>query len=233
VTLRPGRSATAELTLHPDCGALGSDPRAEPALASSTTSAHAVVRAPGSTTSREVPLDVVGDPSGLILTLMAGCSSSAADVAAEGLSDDTGTGTAGTSGSAAVTASGLAATRTGRLSFTLTARGAAVGFTLPMATPAGPVRFTARAHPSLPLTVRPGSPVRVIVDVTAVCRGRTRALPSVYGLLLPRADASPDATTGSSARVSLATLATGVPVEGWDDGVAAAALTAAALRGCR
>ena len=130
--------------------------------------------------------------------------------------------------SAAVTVGGLTAGQNGRLTFTLVARGGdPTRFNLPMASAeSSRIRFTLRSHPTLPITVQPGASVRVTVDVKAACRSHTGVLPRTYGLLLPQAHGvrrGPASRTPSVGEI---------PVEGWDDGTAAAALTAAALKGC-
>ena len=232
ITLLPGVEVTADLDLRPDCAALARDGEG---VVADLSRQHAVVRPAGSQRTREVPLDVLADPAALMLPLVAPCSSAtAAQASAEGLESDPVPTTpttpwAGTAApSPAVTVVGLTASPTGRLTFTLRSRGTAVTrFALPVAATVGSrTRFTLRTRPALPLTLRPGTAVRVTVDVTVSCRSHTGALPPTYGLIQPqgRLAGAPTAPSAASAEV---------PVEGWDDGTAAAAVTAATLRGCR
>jgi hypothetical protein len=176
-----------------------------------------------------VPLDVLADPSALMLSLLEPCSATAEQTAAEGVGSPDVSEGGGVTPSPAVTVASLRATSTGRLTFTLTSRGSAVTrFTLPVATLLGSrARFTLHSRPGLPITVHPGESVRVTIDVTAACRSHTGTLPTTYGLLLPQAG------IGAHPAAARTPAAGPVPLEGWDDGVAAAALTAAALRGCR
>jgi hypothetical protein len=242
VTLLPGRQAAADLALRPDCAAAARSGagRVEPA-------AHlrAVVRAAGSARTREVPLDVLADPSALWMSLLAPCAGdleeeSAREAAAEvTAAESTAAGGAGSAGagaagpSPALTVSGLTADPSGRLRFALHLRGAAAArFTMPLAMVSGSrARFRLRSRPTLPIIVRPGATVRVTVSVTATCPGHTGALPSTYGLLLPQAGSVAPGWGRAAAGASAAE--TSVPLEGWDDGVAAMALTAAVLHGCR
>jgi hypothetical protein len=224
VTLLPGRQATADLVLHADCSAMTHDDRG---VVANLSDQRAVVRPAGSRHSREVPLDVLADSSTLMLSLLAPCSTVAQQTAAEAVAAGP-TPTPSTS----ITVAALAATPTGRLTFVLRSRGsAATLFTLPVGTAAGSrARFAVRSRPALPITVRPGATVRVTVDVTATCRSHTGVLPVTYGLLLPQArTVTPGRASGAGAGSALGD----VPLEGWDDGVAAAALTAAALHACR
>jgi hypothetical protein len=148
---------------------------------------------------------------------------------AEGLaSPDFSTFPGARNGSPALTVSSLTATSGGRLGFTLRSRGSVpLRLTLPAAAPGGPrARFALHARPALPVTVRPGTTVRVTVDVTATCPARGGPLPSTYGMLLPQVTTAP--TTAHAAPGAGV-----VPLEGWDDGIAAEALTAAVLSGCR
>jgi len=225
VTLLPGVEATADLDLRPDCAAFSRDGEG---VVARLGQQRAVVRPAGSQRSREVPLDVLADSSALMLSLVSPCTSATApQTSAEGLQtspEGLVPGASAPAPSPALTVVGLAAGPTGRLTFTLRARGTATTrFSLPLAATVGSrARFTVRSRPALPITVRPGTAVRVTVDVTAACRSHTGSLPPTYGLLLPAAQLGGT----SPARAE-------VPLEGWDDGVAAAALTAAALRGCR
>ena len=227
VTLLPGVETTADLDLRPDCAAFSRDGEG---VVARLGQQRAVVRPAGSQRSREVPLDVLADSSALMLSLVSPCTSATApQTSAEGLQTSPeglvpGAVASAPAPSPALTVVGLAAGPTGRLTFTLRARGTATTrFSLPLAATVGSrARFTVRSRPALPITVRPGTAVRVTVDVTAACRSHTGSLPPTYGLLLPAAQLGGT----SPARAE-------VPLEGWDDGVAAAALTAAALRGCR
>jgi hypothetical protein len=77
VTLRPGQQASTDLVLHPDCGTAGTGLR----LTSwgDAPSPRAVVRVGGSSLPVEVPLDLVGDPSALMISLLAPCSTVGTD----------------------------------------------------------------------------------------------------------------------------------------------------------
>jgi hypothetical protein len=70
LVLRPGVRVSADLKLHPDCVVLGRDGGHPAAFAT----ARAVVRMPGESQLREVPLDVLGDPSAVTLSLLAPCT---------------------------------------------------------------------------------------------------------------------------------------------------------------
>lgn len=226
VTLQPGDRTAADLRLVSDCDVLTQD---STGITTDLSRIRAVVRPVGERQSRQVPVELVADPSPLWLSLLSPCSAATRQVAEEGLSaPDPSTFPGASYGSPALTASTLAVTSSGRLTFALRSRGSVpVRFTLPVAAVAGSrARFTLRAHPSLPVTVRPGTAVRVVVDVSASCRTRSGSLPSTYGLLLPQVATAP--TTVHSAPGGGV-----VPLEGWDDGLAAEALTAAALRSCR
>jgi hypothetical protein len=208
IDLRPGARASADLSLTPDCNAVGrtdSD-------ASLLNSARAVVRLPGSQHTQEVPLDVVGDPSAVILTMLAPCSLST--YALESSSTD------GTNSLLSVTQ--MSADSSGGLSFTVRSTGIhRAALALALAAPVdSSVRFTLISRPSLPVRVPTGSSARVSVTIAASCPGDGTALPITYGLLRPQIRGR----SSSSA---------GLPVTGWDAGVAAAAVTAAAVRSCQ
>jgi len=70
LALRPGARRRAEVRLRPDCAALGRDGGDPAAFAS----ARAVVRLTGRPGLRQVPLDVLGNPSAVMLSLLAPCA---------------------------------------------------------------------------------------------------------------------------------------------------------------
>jgi hypothetical protein len=70
LALRPGVRLSTDLVLRPDCAVLGRDGGHPAAF----TQARAVVRLPGAAGLREVPLDVLGDPSAVLLSLLAPCA---------------------------------------------------------------------------------------------------------------------------------------------------------------
>jgi hypothetical protein len=227
VALRPGTKASTKLQLRPDCDVLGRN-GPDPALLGG---ARAVVRLPGTRRTQEVPLDVVGDASSVLLSLLAPCSSGG--YAPEG-SDPASV--------PQLSVSRMAADPAGRLSFTITDTGdrragfdvavsdAPDGFddadapgaakaSVVSASPDGPMRFVTTSSPALPLRLYPGLSVQVTVSVSATCAPAGRALPVTYGVLQPqvrvRGVVVPEAA-----------------IDGWDDGVAASAVTAAVVRAC-
>jgi len=207
VTLRPGERAAADLVVRPGCSAAGDG--------SGVPEASAVVRVAGSSRSRTVPVDVLADPSALLAALTASCppTGRTADGSAEAADP--------LPASPVLVVSGLTADGTGRLSFTVRSRSrTAARLTLPVGVVIGSrARIDVRARPQLPLLVPAGGAVAVVLDVTAACRSHTGTLPGTYGLLVPQARTEGDHPAS-------------VAVEGWDDGVAAEAVTAAVLRHC-
>ena len=201
LTLQPGGRQTAMLRLQPDCELLGRSGARPAALAS----ARAVVRVPGSSRTRRVPLDVLGDPSAMVLSLASGCPIGDYPVTDQ-------------DGPPAVVVSEMSATRAGRLSFTVTPPSGLLGrFELALAEPAGAwIQVRGMSRPGTPLPLTGGRAVRVSVELTARCTGPT--VPITYGVLQPQVHA----------RRTLHAM----PVQGWDDGVASAAVAAAAVRAC-
>ncbi|HEY6793541.1 MAG TPA: hypothetical protein VI248_02540 [Kineosporiaceae bacterium] len=243
VALVPGRPVPADLVVHADCSTVSRDAAG---LVTRPGNLRAVIHRDGSSRHREVPLNVLADPSAVMLSLLAPCMAATEQATAEETTADAdaandvsavgalapGSGGRPSAGAPpALLVSGLTAHSNGRLTFAVRSRGTATSrFTMPVASIAGSrARFQVRSRPALPVTVRPGATVRVTVDVRASCHDHPGTLPMTYGLLLPQAETA----AGAGGRTAAGAARRSVPLEGWDDGVAAAALTAAVLRGCR